>query len=180
MAPRTAAILAAAVLACGVGAARAQGQRAASQDIMPALLAEVRGLRAAMEVMASAGARVQLALGRVQLQEQRLNTAIRRLEEVRARLSDAQRGAAEHQDRIERMEASLKETPTDTREGRQQVAELEAILPELRRQSGRLAAEVQQRTADEAALANDVAAEQSRWIGFNQQLEELERSLGRH
>ena len=37
------------------------------EDVLPALLTEVRGLRAAMEQMASAGPRVQLALGRVQL-----------------------------------------------------------------------------------------------------------------
>lgn len=146
---------------------------------MPALLTEVRGLRAAMETMASAGARVQLALGRVQLQEQRLNTAIRRLEDARTRLSQAQRAAAGHQDQIEGLEARLKEPPDDPREARQQAAELEALLPQLRQQSNRFAAEVQQLTADEAALANDVVSEQTRWTEFNQRLEELERSLGR-
>ena len=35
------------------------------EEDLPALLVEVRGLRAAMEQMASAGPRVQLALGRV-------------------------------------------------------------------------------------------------------------------
>ena len=44
---------------------------------MPALLTEVRGLRVAMEQMTSAGARVQLALGRLQLQESRLNSGKR-------------------------------------------------------------------------------------------------------
>ena len=39
---------------------------------MPALLQEVRGLRAAIEQMTASASRVQLALGRLQLQEQRL------------------------------------------------------------------------------------------------------------
>ena len=59
-------------------------------DVLPALLVEVRGLRAAMEQMAAAGPRVQLALGRVQLQEQRINNLIRRLDEVRVTLAAAQ------------------------------------------------------------------------------------------
>ena len=59
-------------------------------DVLPALLVEVRGLRAAMEQMAAAGPRVQLALGSVQLQEQRINNLIRRLDEVRLTLGGAQ------------------------------------------------------------------------------------------
>lgn len=47
-------------------AGRAQ-QTASPPDILSALLIEVRGLRAALEQMATAGPRVQLALGRVQL-----------------------------------------------------------------------------------------------------------------
>ena len=50
---------------------RAQ-QPTAGSDTLAALMVEVRGLRAAMEQMASAGPRVQLGLGRVQLQEQRI------------------------------------------------------------------------------------------------------------
>src|SRR5215213_8736359 len=61
-----------------------QATAAAREDVLPALLVEVRGLRAAMEQMAAAGPRVQLALGRVQLQEQRINTLIRRLDEAHA------------------------------------------------------------------------------------------------
>ncbi len=63
----------------GPGVPAAQGQ-----DVLPALLVEVRGLRAAMEAMASSGPRVQLALGRLQLQEQRVNNLLRRLETARA------------------------------------------------------------------------------------------------
>src|SRR3972149_2796185 len=59
-------------LVCGVGALSvgfvvsiaAQGPRPQDSDVLPALLTEVRGLRAAIEQMASAGPRVQLALGR--------------------------------------------------------------------------------------------------------------------
>src|SRR3954451_5286596 len=56
-------------------------RRTRAVDVLPTLLIEVRDLRGAMEEMAAAGPRVQLALGRVQLQEQRINTLIRRLDE---------------------------------------------------------------------------------------------------
>ena len=75
------------------------------RDIMPALLQEVRGLRAAMEQMTSAGARVQLALGRLQLQEQRLNAANGRLAEIRVQLAGTQRRAAELQEQAQTWKA---------------------------------------------------------------------------
>ena len=61
-----------AVLVTVVATVAAQSGRSAEPDVLNALLAEVRGLRAAMEQMSSAGPRVQLALGRLQLQEQRV------------------------------------------------------------------------------------------------------------
>ncbi|MGH9310170.1 MAG: hypothetical protein ACRD1U_12395 [Vicinamibacterales bacterium] len=180
MTPRTAAIVIATVLGGGLAVASAQGQRPTpSQDIMPALLTEVRGLRAAMEAMASAGARVQLALGRVQLQEQRLNTSIRRLEEVRGRLNQMQRDAARHQNEIESLEARVKAAYNSSGQERLEAPLLEKVLQDRQRRSARFAADLQQLTMDEAALANDVAGEQTRWTEFNQRLEELERSLGR-
>ena len=40
-------------------------------------------------------------------------------------------------------------------------------------------ADVQRLRAEEAELANSVAAEQARWLDINQRLEELERALTR-
>ena len=73
--------------ALAVTATRAQEQ----PGILPSLLVEVRGLRAAIEQMASAGPRVQLALGRLQLQEQRLNTLLMKLDGIREKLAMSQR-----------------------------------------------------------------------------------------
>ena len=103
------------IAAClGAGAA-VQGGLAAhgisgcqGQDILPALLVEVRGLRAAMEQMASSGPRVQLALGRLQLQEQRVNNLLRRLETARASLAAAQREDENARQRIASIEEVLK------------------------------------------------------------------------
>ena len=175
---RRTAAAAAGILVLGVLAAarvHTQGQPGA-QDIMPALLAEVRGLRAAMEQMATAGARVQLALGRVQLQEQRVNTAIRRLDEARTRLTQLQRAAADQDDQLAMMESALRQGKAENPEEQRQI---EFMLGQHKRQVARHAAEIQQLTADEVTLANEVANEQARWVEFNQRLEELERALGR-
>ena len=69
----------------------APAARAQSPDVLGALLVEVRGLRVAMEQMASAGPRVQLATARLQLQEQRVNALLRRKAAMTRRGADLQR-----------------------------------------------------------------------------------------
>ena len=82
-------ILAAIVLGGGWRPTAAQAPR--NEDVLPALLTEVRGLRAAMEQLASANAQSQLLVGRLQLQETRMNGMIRRLDTVRDNLAAAER-----------------------------------------------------------------------------------------
>jgi chromosome segregation ATPase len=138
------------VLLLGGAAARGRTQGVAtSQDVLPALLAEVRGLRAAIEQMASAGPRVQLALGRLQLQEQRINTLIRRLETVRASLTTAQREQTAHEDGLKGLEAALKEAHPE-REA------LEAQAMQMKRGAARAAAEVQRLLGEEAAVTAEI------------------------
>src|SRR3954471_17631163 len=85
---------AAAVILMASGAAVGRTTVQAQQpDVLPALLAEVKGLRAAMEQMSSAGPRVQLSVGRLQLQEGRIAGMIRRLDTVRDNLAAARREA---------------------------------------------------------------------------------------
>jgi hypothetical protein len=181
----TAATVVAALFVGGFVAARAQTEDASqSPGIMPALLTEVRGLRAAMEQMASSGARVQLTLGRLQLQEQRLNTTIKRLDETRTRLAELQRSAADQQDQVAMFETMFKEAGTggiaihgqaDGPDAKQ----VEMMIKEHKRGMARTAAEIQRLTAEEATLTTDVASEQARWTEINQRLEELERALSR-
>src|SRR5258705_11175560 len=82
--PAAAVILVLAVAATLTGAAVSarQSPPATNDEVLPALLAEVKGLRAAMEQIASAGPRVQLFVGRLQLQEARINAMARRLATV--------------------------------------------------------------------------------------------------
>jgi hypothetical protein len=148
--------------------ARAQGQ-----DVLPAILTELRGLRAAMEQMASAGPRVELALGRLQLQEQRVNTLLRRLDSVRD-----QRVSSERE--VERLQLQLKQLsgPEQTTD-RHELEMAAQLRGQLKTEIERLGNEVQRLTLEEAQLGGDIATEQARWTSINQQLEDLERSLVR-
>jgi predicted transcriptional regulator len=161
-----------AVVVTGFAASRSHAQE--SQGIMPALLVEIRGLRAAMEQMAAAGPRVQLALGRLQLQEQRLNTLIMKLDATRENLARAQRQLAQHQQQMTLLETSLKDAPNT--EEREQANHMIAMM---KGEAAASLADVQRLTGEEASTAADIAMEQGRWNDFNQRLEELERTLGR-
>src|SRR6188474_3713269 len=80
-----------------------------NEDVLPALLAEVRGLRAAMEQMASAGPRIQLFTSRLQLQEARIGNMMRRLDTVRDSLDAAQKNFARNQGQQKQIEEALAE-----------------------------------------------------------------------
>lgn len=153
----------------------AQAPRTADQDVLPALLIEVRGLRAAMEHMASAGPRVQLALGRLQLQEQRVNNLLRRMESVQNDLSAALQEADKARQEVARTEGALRSgnIPPLERE------HVEDILPSFRANAVLAAAKVQRLQTEESGLAQELATEQNRWTDINRQMEELERTLTR-
>jgi chromosome segregation ATPase len=168
-------ILVIAGLAVSTSASQSTTRQSATQqeDVLPALLIEVRGLRVAMEQMATAGPRVQLALGRVQLQEQRVNNLMRRAEEGRNRLGDAQQ-------KYEQMQAQLRQIQEGVRDPRPDgppLPQLQAEQRETEREVARRAAEVQRLTAESAAIDADLATEQGRWIDLNQRMEALEQSL---
>jgi chromosome segregation ATPase len=157
-----------------VGAAILRGQAPESPGILPELLKEVRGLRAAMEQMASAGPRVQLALGRLQLQEQRLSMLVMKLDSSRANLAGLQRQLTQQQAEVERLESAAKEAQDP--EVRRQSEQMTIMM---KRELAATSSEIQRVTAEEASISGDVASEQARWNDFNQRLEELERALGR-
>lgn len=161
--------------ACGFGGSLAAQTPAASADVLGALLVEVRGLRAAMEQMASAGPRIELALGRLQLQEQRVNNLLRRQTEVRERLATAEREADAVAGQMEGMQQVLQQGALDENERRGLQQELAAD----KRRYTQMQTDVQRLRAEEADVAQLVATEQGRWTEINQQLEALERALAR-
>jgi chromosome segregation ATPase len=148
----------------------AQTQQPSGSDVLPALLQEVHGLRAAMEQMASSNAHAQLLVGRLQLQEGRMNSMIRRLDTVRDEHAKAQTTYEQMRDSIKRLEGdrSANDPPQEQRDD---------MLAGLRHQVGTAKAAADRWAAEEAQLTSDLTAEQARWTDINQRLDELERSL---
>lgn len=166
-------VLIAAAMMTGAAASARQREAAANDAVLPALLAEVKGLRAAMEQIASAGPRVQLFVGRLQLQEARINSMARRLDTVRDSLVGAQ---AEYENARRGLQ-DLQSAISQNREGLPPRDELEQVLAQRRHQVAAGKGAVDRLTAEEAQLAQDVTVEQGRWTEINQRLDELERAL---
>ena len=156
---------------CRAGLTAQASQAAQGQDVLPALLIEVRGLRAAMEQMASSGPRVQLALGRLQLQEQRVNNLLRRLETARTTLAGAQRDEERGRQDLASREEQLRSAPEPMQRAMEQsVAAVKAAHV-------RAATELQRLQLEESGIVQELTSEQGRWTDINQRMEELERAL---
>jgi len=158
------------LMAIGVSWRPTAAQATRSDDVLPALLTEVKGLRAAMEQMASSNAQAQLLVGRLQLQEGRINGMIRRLDTVRDSLAGAKRTYEQIRGPLQML--SDESDGADPRER-------EVILSGMKAQLNAAKGEVDRLTAEEAQLTNDLNAEQARWIEINQRLDTLERSLAK-
>jgi len=180
MASRTAFLVASIVIACVCADARVNTQTQ-SADITTALLTEVRALRTTIALVLGAGANGQLTLGRLQLQEQRVNAIGARLDTTRERLAEAQREALEHRDYCKSLESAVT-TPATWTHGDYPTSRetLEQMLTRCRTEMASAAIEIQRLTGEEAALAADLSTEQSRWSDLNRRLEEIEVVLSRH
>ena len=149
-------------------------------DVLGALLVEVRGLRHAMEQMAQAGPRVQLALGRLQLQEQRVNTMLRRLETAREQLGGSERTLAQHQRELEKREEALKSPELQAEPEREAITRnLKHEIAEMKHRGTLAQTEVQRLQGEVSTLEQQIANEQGRWSEINRALEDLERALGK-
>lgn len=149
---------------------RAQATR--TDDVLPALLQEVRGLRAAMEHMATAGTQAQLLVGRLQLQEGRIATMIRRLENVRDGLATARR-------EYDQMRGAMQMFDKNDAPGQVPQEDKENMLAGFKNQVVAAKANIDRLSAEEAQLTADIGNEQARWIEINGRLDELERALAK-
>ena len=153
-----------------VGCRAAPAAQTSNAGVLVDLLTEVRGLRAAMEQMASAGPRIQLATARLQLQEQRINSLARRVDDVRASIRNRQDEATQLTRRYQQLESAAAQSPN-----RDQVDSIKAI----RAAVSQAQSDVQRLQGEDADLSQQIAIEQGRWTDINQRLEELDRALAR-
>jgi chromosome segregation ATPase len=147
------------------------GARAQTPDVLGELLKEVRGLRLAMERAATVGARIQLLVARVQMQEQRITELSRRAVTVREELAKLDAGNAGIASMIKRFEAPAANIPPEQR------AELETQMEMFKTQLATADKRRQELLNEEAMLSQQLSADQGRWTDISNQLDQLERSL---
>jgi len=136
------------------------------------LLQEVHSLRLALEKSNQIAPRVQIALARMQYQQERVREAERQLETARGRLTDVQTHRVEVSSTIKQMETTQLQT-VDPASRANMERELAGFKAEFERM-GPL--EEQIRAAEAQANAN-LITEQSRWNEANDLLSSLERVL---
>jgi predicted nucleic acid-binding Zn-ribbon protein len=165
-------MLVAALAAPSLAAAQTSAPPAAP-DVLRELLVEVRGLRAAMERAATVGARIQLLVARVQMQEQRIAELSRRAITVREEIGKLDAQIAQHNAMIKQFERSVSSGRGNADEQR----EFEGMIEVHKQQMAITEKRRQELVSEEALLAQQIAADQGRWSDVNNQLDDLERSL---
>ncbi|MBZ5626174.1 MAG: hypothetical protein LAQ69_46940 [Acidobacteriia bacterium] len=146
---------------------------AAPQDAtIQALLKEVHALRIALERSNQIGPKIQIALARMQLQEERVRNATQQLQDIRDRLVGIQSNRAEGIDRIKQLETHQVQTVDP--EMRKQ---MDSQLSETRAQVERTGALEQQFRAREGEAYSLLLSEQARWNEANDLLTSIERML---
>jgi chromosome segregation ATPase len=170
---RTAAV-ATVLLATGITAARfpVSAQAASNDEILPALLIEMKGLRAAMEQMASGGSQAQIVVGRLQVQEHRVTSLVDRLDSVHDNLNSAR-------NELDMTSRSLQAFERNDAPSGLSQAERDEQLALMKSQVVAAKGRVDQLVAEETRLTADVGTEQDRWMAINQRLDDLERSLAK-
>jgi chromosome segregation ATPase len=142
-------------------------------SVQTELLAEVRMLRQSIEMLTGVNARVQIVFGRLQLQEQRVEAAAKRLDMARLQASAVMQRLTDATDHIKALEGGI----NDTRRKPEQIEQMQSELRVGRRELERIEAERLRLTAEETDAAGVLNQEQGRWSDLNRQLDELERIL---
>ena len=160
-------------LALLIAAAWAEPARTQAPPQESGLLTEVRLLRQAIEALAGNGSRIQVVFGRLQLQEQRTTTAVRRVTEARSALASHAVSLSAVQNRLNELDTSV----STTNPLGEELRAIQDSIAHYRRESARLEAERVRLATEESDATQMLALEQGRWSDLNRQLEELERVL---
>jgi len=138
-----------------------------------AIVQELRALREAVEQVLATNVRVQLLMGRLQLQEARIQALVRQSAEIDSQIAGmaAERTALEQQRRMMDSVPNSTADPEEREFAKQHFAALTERLKQIDTRQASL-------LADQANVQQMVATEQGRWGDFNNRLEELERLLG--
>jgi chromosome segregation ATPase len=157
---------------CFAAATVLAAQTPGNSDTMRELLAEVRGLRLALERAATSGPRIQVLMARVQVQEQRMLNLTNRLTAVRGEIASIDQQLPSITMTMRQLEQQIKRvSEPNEREA------LEEQVAGLRMQNETSLARRQELASEDALLAQQLGDEQTRANELQDRLDQLERSL---
>jgi predicted nucleic acid-binding Zn-ribbon protein len=140
---------------------------------MESLLTEVRGPRAEVNQAAGASIRTQLLVARLSLQEQRINSVAKQLTDVETQRAAIEGPTAQFEERFKRLEEAVRSPSTQPEQHRQFEQELESMKParaDIRQRLQRL-------VSQESTFSAQLSSEPSRWVEFNDRLDQIEREI---
>jgi chromosome segregation ATPase len=155
------------------GVVYAQAVRGTGSDGMDQLLSEVRALRAELKQASAASMRMQLLVARLSLQEQRIAALSRQSTDVQEQLATATQERSSTGEQLSRITQALQGVVVPAEQQRDMEIEIASFKTRLAEQEQR---ELRLQTQFDQ-LSRTISSEQSRWMEFNQRLDELERSL---
>jgi chromosome segregation ATPase len=142
------------------------------RQVLRALLDEMRQLRLALQRANAVNHRLQITVERLRLQQGRVDSIARSLENVRSRMSDLKTARPQMEEQIKNAEEVIARATEQNRreEIEQQVKEMKARLASWSRDEEQL-------RERETALVSEFQIEQSRLNELNGQLENIMRQL---
>jgi chromosome segregation ATPase len=165
-----------AIICCVMALPSAQSPNSEPPPGTADLLAEVRGLRAELNQFATASIRAQLFMGRLQLQEHRIQLLSQQIMEAQAELEKSGLELSHWQADLD--EFNRGEHPIQRQRGDPDHEKIVTIAgQEMRTNVDRRQRRIQELRNREADLSGQLAAEQGRWSEFNARLDALDASL---
>jgi chromosome segregation ATPase len=150
----------------------AEPSREDEKQVLKALLDEIRQLRMALQRSNTLNHRLQITVERLRLQQGRVDSVARSLENARSRITDLRSARPQMEEQIKYAEEAL--TPALEQNRRN---EIEREVKEMKARLASWSREEEQLREREAALTSELQGEQNKLNELNSQLENMVRTL---
>lgn len=154
-----------------LSAAQAQSQTS-DAPTLHALLAEVHQLRLALERSAQIAPRIQIAVERLKLQQDKVGRTAQQLDELRRDLDRSRLDQPKLQERVQAIESQAGQAVDPA-----QRRDLEQGLKQFKLEAEQAEKSLLQMQAREGELAGQLQSEQARLTELNDRLDQIERAL---
>lgn len=150
----------------------AQAPSSEASPALQALLSEVHQLRLALERSNQIAPRIQIAVGRIKIQQEQVTRSANRLDDARRELDHLRTEQLRFQQEMERAQNALNETTEQDRR-----KELAGALEQMKLQVEVAEKSVQQLQVRESEAEGQLQMEQGKLAELNERLNQIERAL---